>query len=432
MQFVFPRLDRRRQFASWTALLLAAIAVRAEPVELTPFKTTGIYDVGERAGWTVTLAPGAALPAGGYSYTLKKNDAEPLASGQLDPTAGPAEIAVTLTEPAMLFLEVTSSAGEADRRMAGAAVAPGWLRPVAPRPDDFDAFWTAMIEALDRISPEPTLVAGESERDGVEYSTLRLNNIDGARVHGQLAKPARDGKFPAMLILQWAGGPYPLQKAWVTDRAAEGWLSLNIEPHDVPGDMPQAFYDALPAMIKNYHSIYNDSRDQNYFLRMYLGAYRAVDYLVDHPDWDGRTLLVTGTSMGGQQSLAVAGLHPKITHLIVHVPAGADSNAPLHGRSASYPNWDHTNPKVMQTALYFDTVNFAPRIKARSLVSMGFLDRVCAPAGIWTAFNLIAGPKEVVPLVDAAHNHQSTAEQQRAYTDRASAWMTALVNGRTP
>jgi hypothetical protein len=48
-------------------------------------------------------------------------------------------------------------------------------------------------------------------------------------------------------LLQWASPPYPLQKAWVTDRAAEGWLTVNIEPHDVMPDQPKEYYDALPA-----------------------------------------------------------------------------------------------------------------------------------------------------------------------------------------
>ena len=50
-----------------------------------------------------------------------------------------------------------------------------------------------------------------------------------------------------MLVTQWASAPYPLQKTWVTSLAALGYLALNIEPHDVPADMPQAFYDALPG-----------------------------------------------------------------------------------------------------------------------------------------------------------------------------------------
>jgi cephalosporin-C deacetylase-like acetyl esterase len=230
----------------------------------------------------------------------------------------------------------------------------------------------------------------------------------------------------------WASPPYPFAKQWVTDRAAQGWLVLNVEPHDVPGDMPPTFYAALPQMIKEYNTIYDDDRDRNYFLRMYLGDYRALDYLTSRPDWNGKILVATGTSMGGQQSFAVAGLHPKVTHLVTHVAAGADSNAALHDRMAGYPNWKSSNPKVMQTALYFDTVNFASRIHATSLVSMGFVDTTCPAVGLWTAFNQIAGKKEAVPLRDSPHNNLATPEQERAFTERSAAWFASLGRGEEP
>ena len=73
----------------------------------------------------------------------------------------------------------------------------------------------------------------------VEYATIKMDHINGTHVYGQMAKPKNDGKFPAMVIFQWASPPYPLQKPWVTDRAAEGWLALNIEPHDVLPDQPK-------------------------------------------------------------------------------------------------------------------------------------------------------------------------------------------------
>lgn len=412
--------------------LFVATTVFAQPVVLTPLKPSGIYARGEQAGWRVEFPTPSSGSPQTISYTLKKNGAEVIKSGTLESSKTSTLLTAALAEPAMLYLEVNAATADQKPIVAGAAIAPTELKPVAPCPADFDQFWKSKIELLHSIAPNPVVTAGESGRADVEYSTLKLNNVHGSHVYGQIAKPAHQGKRPAMLILQWAGGPYPLQKSWVVDRAAEGWLALNIEPHDVPGDLPAQFYDALPAMIKSYNTIYDDDRERNYFLRMYLGAYRAVDYLAGLPEWDGKTLLVMGTSMGGQQSLAVAGLHPKITHVIVHVPAGADSNATLHGRATGYPNWNASNPKVMETALYFDTVNFAGRIKATCLISMGFLDMVCPPAGIWTAFNQIPAPKEVVPLVNAAHNHQSTPEQQQAYTDRANAWLTALVKGEAP
>lgn len=273
----------------------------------------------------------------------------------------------------------------------------------------------------------PVVTPGDSGKPGIDYATVQMDNIGKSHVYGQLAHPAGPGKFPAVLVLQWAGGPYPLQKSWVVDRAAAGWLALDIEPHDVPGHMPAEFYAALPALIKQYNTIYDDDRDRCYFLRMYLGAYRAVEYLAQRPEWNGKVMLAFGASMGGQQSIAVAGLNPRITHVVVEVPAGADAHAVQHGRAAGYPNWDVSRPRVAATASYFDTVNFAPRIHAHTLFAFGFVDTVCPPSGDWTVFNQLGGPKEAVPLIDAPHNNFATEEQQRPFYQRSQAWLDALV-----
>jgi len=136
--------------------------------------------------------------------------------------------------------------------------------------------------------------------------------------------------------------------------------------------------------------------------------------------------------MGGQQSFAVAGLVPRVNALIVDVPAGGDALGELHGRMASYPNWDVKQPEVRRTAPYFDAANFAPHIAARSMVAMGFIDETCPPASVWAVFNLLRGPKEAVPLVDSPHNHMAVPPEQQPWTDRSTAWLDALVHGRDP
>ena len=262
-----------------------------------------------------------------------------------------------------------------------------------------------------------------------------MNHLDGKHVWGQVAKPSdttNKKKYPGLVMLQWASPPYPLQKSWVTDRAAEGWLAVNIEPHDVMPDQPKEYYDALPAELKNYNSIETRNRDKNYFLYMYLADVRAVDYLASRPDWDGKTLVVMGTSMGGQQSLCAAGLNPKVTAMLINVPAGADANGNAHGRKIGYPFWDVNDPQVLKTAAYFDTVNCAARIKVPSLVSMGFIDTVTPPVGIWAAFNQIKAPKEAAPMIESPHNHLATPEQSMPWTQRSAAWLSALVAGRPP
>ncbi|HTK47715.1 MAG TPA: acetylxylan esterase [Gemmatimonadaceae bacterium] len=423
------------------AVLVAAPAAHAQQPIFTPDRADGIYAPGERIGWTVTLPPNAPV-AGVYSYTIRRFGAESLAAGTLDLRRGRARIETSLAAPAMLIVDVTPPPGVSDFGSAatggkghvllGAAVDPTKLRAAEPKPADFDAFWAAKLRALDSVPMDPVVKRGESGAPGIEYATVRLGNVKGSHVYGQLAKPAREGKFPAILVLQWASPPYPLQKQWVTDLAAQGYLALNVEPHDVPSDMPQAFYDALPALIKQYNTIGQTSRDDSYFLRMYLGDYRAVEYLASRPEWDGRTMVVMGTSMGGQQSFATAGLNPRVTHLIVNVPAGADVTAALHRRWPSYPNWDVTRPDVLTTARYFDTANFASRITAQSLVAMGFIDDISAPAGVWSVFNGIRGRKEAVPMPASPHNNYASPESERGYTMRSAAWLDAIAHGRDP
>ena len=439
-----------RSFAV-TSLAVVAISAQAlaqQPVPttaqavFTPDHASGIYASGERVGWTMTFPSAPSGAPHNYTYVIKRNGGDVLSTGVIDLSRGSGRIETRLSEPSMLVVEVkpgvadptfgTRGTGGPGRVLLGAAVDPSGIHAAEAKPADFDDFWDAKLQVVNAIAMNPVVTPGESGRSGVEWSTIRLNNINGAHVHGQLAKPAREGKFPALLIYQWASPPYPLQKSWVTDRAAEGWIALNIEPHDVPPDMPQAFYDALPTLIKSYHLIGQRSRDDSHFLQMYLGAYRAIEYMATRPDWDGRTIVVMGTSMGGQQSFAAAGLNPRVTALIVNVPSGADVTATLHGRGSSYPNWNVSRADVRETARYFDTANFADHITARSLVAMGFIDDVATPAGIWSVFNGIRGPKEAVPMVDSPHNNYATPESERAFMTRSAAWLDALVHGRDP
>ncbi len=438
---------RRLSARSLLVLLLAAASPRpagAQQLAFSPFRADGTYRVGERVGWTIAVAPGGQPEAGRYTYTIRRDGLAVIRTGafEIPLTAARMTIETSLDHPGMVLVEVRPPAGdtafrgaskaEVGRVLLGAAVAPTRIRPVGPRPADFDAFWAAKVRQLEAVPADPVLTPKESGRPGVEYFTVRLDNIGGAHVWGQLAKPSGPGPFPALLIYQWASAPYPLQRSWVTDRAAEGWLVLNVEPHDVPSDMPQAFYDALPALIRNYRTIGRRSRDDSYFLAMYLGDYRAARYLESRPDWDRKTLVVSGISMGGQQSFVVAGLDSSVSALVVDVPAGGDVFGPLQGRAAAYPNWDVTQPDVRRTAPYFDVANFAPRIRARSMVAMGFIDETCPAATVWATFNLIRAPKEAVPMVDSPHNHMATPGEQAPYTRRAAEWLGILVKDGDP
>ena len=402
-------------------------------LRFVPFHSSGIYNRGEVAGWNVVTTPGAACLH--YDYTVKENNQAIIKTGQLDLTSGSAKIEAQVNEPAMLYVEVEAgcpSAAAADttsnkqsarpvpEAILGAAIAPTLLKPSVPRPADFDAFWRSKLKLLRRIPIDPQLTPVSSGDPAVDLYTVKLRSVD-SHVQGYLARPVKPGKYPALILYQYAG-VYALKPAESVKHAAEGWLTFDVDSHDLPPTQ-------ATGVPTNYFTIGNHDRNQSYFLDMYLRDTRAVEYIRSRPDWDGKTIVLMGTSMGGQQSLVTAGLNPKhITAVIVDEPSGADTNGNLHGRKAGYPYWPSDDPQVMETSRYFDPVNFASHIKAPTILAVGFIDTTAPPAGLWTVFNQLAGPKEIVPMIDSAHNNK-TPDKQGNYIRRSKQALAILLHG---
>jgi cephalosporin-C deacetylase len=406
------------------ALAVTSLAFSQQPT-FTPFDAAGIYHVGERAGWNVSFPSGSTAI---YNYSIKTNNRDEVKTGALDPASSSGTIETILRQAAMLYVEVRP-AGDSGASVKpihlGAAVDPWDLPLSTPRPPDFDAFWDAKLQTLAEVPMNPVLtptpIEKEPKGEKVEFYTVKLNSLN-SHVQGYLAKPAREGKFPALVIFQYAG-VYALRPNTVLDRAAEGWLAFDVDSHDIPPNQPG-------GVSTSYAAIGNKDRETSYFLNMYLRDSRAIDYISTRPDWDGKTIFIMGTSMGGQQSLVTAGLNSKVTGVLINEPSGADTNGDLHGRKAGYPNWPSNDPEVMKTALYFDPVNFASRIKVPVIAAIGFIDTTSPPAGVWTAVNQVHGPTEVIPMIESDHNNR-TPEKQDNWNTRSKEVLHTLMTGGT-
>jgi cephalosporin-C deacetylase-like acetyl esterase len=401
-------------------------------------KESGVYAVGETVHWTIEWKGDGNAPAGAR-YTRKSGGLKEVGSGELSFTGNRATFETKFDAAGTMLVDVKwLPDSAANHAFGGVVAAPEQVVPAAPPPEDFDAFWRSKLDELAKVPPNAKLQSADGGKAGVAYSKITLDNIRGTHINGQIARPEKTGKLPALLIVQWAG-VYPLQKSWVTDRAADGWLALNILPHDLPIDQPESFYkEQFAGPLKNYWAIGNDDRDTSYYLRMYLSCYRAVEYLKTRDDWDGKTLVVMGTSQGGQQALMIAGLHPQdITAVMPFLPAACDMLAPDVGRASGFPFWstqihDGKDPaKVREASRYYDPINFARRIRCPVLIGLALRDDLAPPSSVLAAANVISAPKEVVILAKAGHQDENGS--QRPYNDRVyGAWLPALRDGKLP
>ncbi|MDR3734277.1 MAG: acetylxylan esterase [Acidobacteriaceae bacterium] len=433
-------------------LVYAQPAPPVQQLVFRPYHASGLYDVGDTVGWMVT--PGPAAPTYAYKWTVRRNNKDVLKEGKLDLSSGKDRIEIAGDQPEMIYVAIepyasliadnvvkvggasaTTNAGPAATPAfvgdntgrnnglyaVGAAVAPGRLGLSTARPPDFDTFWDAKLAAQAQVAINPSVTPIQSDIPGIEESVFTLDAL-GSKVHGYVAKPARQGRFPAIIQLQYAG-IYALDPHWAAQRASDGWLVINVDAHD---KLPS---DPSGDVPKSYVAVGNTDREKSYFLGMYLRDSRALDYLLTRPDWDRTKIVLIGGSQGGQQSFALAGLRPeKITAVLVCVPAGADTNGDLRGRKSGFPNWPSDNPEAMETALYFDPVNFASRIKAPVMAGMGFIDTVSPPAGIWTALNQIPGPTEPLSLLESEHDN-FTPDKGRACPARTQQILDSLRTG---
>ena len=400
-------------------------------ITILPNKPSGVYEVGENVTWHIQMNDTVQLDS--VRYELKKGGLKVIDKGFITFKENEAQISYIFKEPGTLLLDVQWAGKEPtwDNQFAGGAVASiDKLQLSADKPVDFDEFWESQIKELKTVPSNPVLEKGESNQAGVDYWKIKMDNIDGAKIRGQMAKPAKGEKLPALLIVQWAG-VYPLQKDWITWKAKNGWLVLNINAHDLPIDKDEQFYkDQSQNELENYPAIGNEDRNESYFLRMYLSCYRAAQYLTERADWNGKTLVVMGTSQGGLQALMTAGIHPKITAAMALVPAGFDNLGPEIGRKGGWPQWyiqteGKNAEKVHETSKYYDVANFAPRIKCPVLVGVGLLDQVCPPEGILAGINEITSPKEIIILPKSAHQDKNGSQEY--YVKRSEVWLRELA-----
>ena len=376
-----------------------------------------LYRRGESVTFVVEIRDeGAVVESGEIEWTLTKDGVGQTRTGRAPISRGRATVTGTLDEAGFLQCRVTYQAGQTKvTALGGAGISPLEIKPSAPAPADFDAFWTAKKKLLAAVPLNARLTPVKSPQENVETFDVQADSV-GTPISGYFARPtgAKLRGLPAILTVHGAGvssSNLRTAAAW----AKEGALALDLNAHGLPNGREKAFYDALAAgELKDYRVRGRDSRETIHFLGMFMRLVRAIDFLTAQPEWDGRTVVVSGSSQGGAQAIAAAGLDPRVTFFAAGVPAMCDHTGQLVGRIAGWPKFIPTkeNPPpadVVAAVRYYDGVNFAARTKAPGFFTVGFIDATCPPTSVYAAYNALRAPKDIFNDVRAGHTNTPAA-----------------------
>lgn len=383
-------------------------------------KPDAIYHKGETITFVVDVSEnGKAVAEGEVHWTLVKDGLPLDKSGKAKVENGVAKIQGSLDEPGFVQARLSYKSNEKATPvtvMAGAAIDPTEIARSMPAPDDFDSYWAGEKEKLAAIPANPQLTSVKSPVENTEAFDVKVASV-GSPVSGYFVRPtkAKAKSLPIILTVHGAGvrsSSLPGAAGW----AARGFLGMDINAHGLPNGEPEQFYKDLAAGdLLDYRTRGRESRETIYFHDMFLRLVRAIDFLTEQPEWDGKNVVVYGSSQGGYQAIVAGGLDPRVTFFGAGVPAGCDHSASLVNRIAGWPKLvliedGKPNAASLKAAGYYDAMNFAARTKAAgAFFTVGFIDTTCPPSSVYAAYNQLTIPKGIYNDIPSGHANSPEA-----------------------
>lgn len=323
-------------------------------------------------------------------------------------------------------------------------------RPDIEEPADFDAFWRDTLKAAGETDP---LVSVRPVETGLRLTRtwdVTFRGFGGDPVRAWFSRPTGAGvgervggggeALPA--VVEFAGygrgrGLPHERLTWVNAGYAHllmdnrgqgdqyGCGGDTPDPHAAaPGGPGPAVRGLLGA--EDYH-----------YRRLITDAVRAVAAVRALPGVDPARTVAVGNSQGGGLALAVAGLVPDLTAVLVTAPLLCGirraldlTDAGPYGEIAAYLAVHRgAEDAACRTLSYVEGVSFARRAQAPAHFGVGLRDTVCPPSGVYAAFNRYAeltgtAPRKEIHAYPFNAHEGGEAVQVRRQLD----WLREVLN----
>ena len=386
----------------------------------TTEKNSVSYKVGEEIVFNVALkADGSAVGCECFRWRLSADDgseSEGISCGE----TGTLEIKTMLKKEGFVRLNVKAchANGEPIEGVAeyngGAGANIEEIAKIKDEPNDFDEFWQRQLSRLDNVTPEllecEEVEAPQDSHIGYKVKLGFYEGDYGNYVSGYITVP-RNASCGKVKIKMWYNG-YGIMDPDMYCEADTAIFTVNA--HSIEVGMPPEYYRDQPQLA-GYGFLNNDDPGKVYFKEMLLRDVQALRFMKSYFGeqgtdkrlaglWNGEIDIVGG-SQGGFQAVAVAVLESEgVKKLGAYCPWLCDIGGyGVNGRQRS-----NFMPEYTPALEYFDTVNFAKRIRSDCRVTVGTVglgDYTANPAGNTALYNSIpqAVSKEIVYIQNRTH-----------------------------
>ena len=370
-----------------------AMTVTAGIVGLSINKESGIYEKGERAVVTchTDIAPTDSLIVS-VSYNNKVGKTFSILPASADFTV----LEQSLDSTCAVSVEVKDCQGAS--ASIGYVVAPEGFRAGYEEPADLMDYWGNLkqqLKALPMQVKTTPLTVPQQYQDKYTCEDVEINCLGPAPMRAYVAKPvgAKEKSLPIIILCRAAGVKGDWCRCSVNEcvgnsALGNGALSLDLNAHGMLNGQSDDYYKMLEDGLLNKYWEYNAADRETYYFRgMYL-------------EWDGRRLLVIGESQGGGQAVAAAGLDPRVSAVVLNVPAMQDLGGARQGRLSGWPqpienHQDLSSAQLDNTLPYFDGSQLIRHTKAEIFCEIGLIDTTCPPSAVFSSLNNAQGKKTI-------------------------------------
>ena len=296
-------------------------------------------------------------------------------------------------------------------------------KPPRDEPDDFDAFWAQTLAEARDHDLNAVFEPADFGMATLDVYDATFSGFNGERIKGWYMRPSGNtGPLPAVIEYIGYGGGRAFPIEWLSFPSA-GFAYLVMDTRGQGsvwsrGDTPDYGSGVHPSAPGFMTQGILDPQTY-YYRRLITDAVRAVEAISTRAEVDSTRIAVNGQSQGGGMSIAVAGLRPDVKVCLADVPFLQHFRRAIEiTPSDPYPEIArflqvHRDKveTVLRTLSYCDGMNFAARMTARALYSVGVMDTTCPPSTVYASYNHVNSEKEIVEYY--FNNHEGGGFQHK-------------------